>query len=251
MAARFPNGFADPARSPSGEYLLSASYPYAHQHPNLAPSGPTDDPGVNMLSSSVSYLLGLPLDYYVMVDMAGFASLIDAVGGIRVDVAPEPIPIGVVTASGQHVQPDGYLLPGVRQLDGQQALWSARSRRDGSYYQRMARQRCLLQAVLEQKEPTDLLAHFQALARAATASVRTNIPAGVLPALAALAARQSAELVSVSFDPHLADPLAEGNHFSTADPDPALHSTDGQRGSRPPASVRRLRATQTHTRAAG
>jgi LCP family protein required for cell wall assembly len=219
MAARFPQGFADPAAPLSGDYLLNAIYPYGQQHPEVAPPGPTDDPGLNLLNSAVAYLLDLPLDYYVMVDMAGFASLVDAVGGLRVDVGPDPIPIGGVTASGQHVKPDGYLQPGVRLLDGQQALWFVRSRRDSSDYQRMNRQRCLLQAVLDQKNPTDLLTHFQRLASAATAHVRTNIPADLLPRLAVLTTHRSAELSSVSFDPSLADPQTEGGRFSTTDPD--------------------------------
>ena len=51
----------------------------------------------------------------------------------------------------------------------------------------MGRQRCLLQNILTQKSPTDVLANFRGVAAATTNSVSTNIPQAVLPALATLA----------------------------------------------------------------
>ena len=62
--------------------------------------------------SSVSTMLGLPIDHYVAVDMDGLAALIDALGGVTVDVGPEPLPIGGVTYSGRRVTPDGYVPAG-------------------------------------------------------------------------------------------------------------------------------------------
>ena len=47
--------------------------------------------------SSITTMLGLPMTHYVEVDMAGFASIIDALGGVTVDVGPDPLPIGGVT----------------------------------------------------------------------------------------------------------------------------------------------------------
>ena len=82
----FPTGFHG---SDESEYLLNAVYGYGHSHPEIAPSGPTADPGLNLLQSSISYMLGLPIDYYLEIDMAGFAAIIDALGGLTVDVGPE------------------------------------------------------------------------------------------------------------------------------------------------------------------
>jgi LCP family protein required for cell wall assembly len=217
MAEEFPRGFHDNANPLSGDYLLNAVYPWGRDHPNMAPAGPTDDPGLNLLHQSVSYMLGLQLDYYVDVNMAGFASMIDAVGGLTVDVGTEPIPIGGITPSGQHVKPDGYIPPGVQQLSGEQALAFARSRTNSDDYTRMGRQRCLIQYVLQQKSPTDLLTNFQGIAAATTNSVSTNIPQQVLPALASLAAN-GINLSSISFDPNLPDPDGENGYFSTAKP---------------------------------
>jgi polyisoprenyl-teichoic acid--peptidoglycan teichoic acid transferase len=222
MAEKFPKGFHDPnGNSLSGDYLLNAIYAYAHEHPELAPSTPTPDPGLNMLHQTVGYMLGLQLDYYVEVNMAGFSSIIDALGGVTVDVGPTPLPIGGVLPDGRHVKPDGYVPAGVQQLDGEQALWFARSRRDSDDYTRMGRQRCLLQSILQQKSPTDVITNFQDIAAATTDNVSTNIPQQVLPALVSLAGDQTLSLESVSFDPNLPDPSRSDGKFDTGHVDVA------------------------------
>ncbi|MCW2718058.1 MAG: hypothetical protein JWR81_1880 [Pseudonocardia sp.] len=220
MAAKFPDGFFDPSAPLSGDYLLNAEYTYGTDHPELAPAGPTTDPGLNLLMSSVGEMLGLPINYYTKIDMAGFAAIIDAVGGVTIDVGPVPLPIGGVLPDGTHVAPSGYVPAGVQHLDGNQALWYARSRRDSDDYSRMSRQRCLIHTVLEQKSATDLLTHFQAVAAATANSVSTNIPQSFLPSLAALAGDvQNLHLDSVAFDPSLPDPHQPDGWFDPSHPD--------------------------------
>ena len=220
-ATRFPDGFHDRRVPDSGDYLLNNVAEYGRAHPRLAPAGPTADRGVNLLMSSVSTMLGLPVSRYVAVDMTGLAALIDALGGVTVDVGPEPLPIGGVTYSGRHVTPDGYVPAGVQHLDGDQALWFARSRRNSDDYDRMARQRCLIGAVLAQKRPVDVVARFRSIASAAAASITTNIPQAQLPALLDLAdAHRPIRLRSVAFDPDLREPGT--GRFDPADPDVAF-----------------------------
>jgi LCP family protein required for cell wall assembly len=219
MGEEFPDGFHDPSSPGAGDYLLNAVYAYGLQHPTLAPQEPTDDPGLNLLHQTVAYMLDLQLDYYVEVNMAGFASIIDALGGLTVDVGPERIPIGGISPSGRLVRPDGYIEPGIQQLSGEQALAFARSRTGTTDYARMGRQRCLLQNILSQKSPAVLLTNFQSVAAATTNSVSTNIPQAVLPALAALAGGDGGvSLESVSFDPNLPDPSEDSGRFNTGDP---------------------------------
>jgi LCP family protein required for cell wall assembly len=220
MARRFPGGFHDPADPLSGDYLLNAVYAYGHNFPELAPAEPTTDPGLNLLHSTVETMLGLKLDYYVEVNMAGFASIIDALGGLTVDVGPQPLPVGGITPTGRHVRPDRYIPAGVQHLDGTDTLAVARSRTNTDDYTRMGRQRCLLQYVMQQKSPADLLTNFQAVAAATTDSVSTNIPQQVLPALVKVADQAgTVALESVSFDPNLADPGEADGRFDTARPD--------------------------------
>jgi LCP family protein required for cell wall assembly len=219
MAKQFPSGFHDRSAPTSGDYLLNAVYAYGHQFPALAPNGPTSDPGLNLLHQTVSYMLGLQLDYYAEVNMAGFASIVDALGGVTADVGPVRIPIGGITPSGRLVKPDGYIEPGVQQLSGAQALAFARSRTGSTDYARMGRQRCLIQNIISQKSPADLVTNFKAVAAATTNSVSTNIPQAVLPALVNFADSDTLTLESVSFDPNLPDPGERDGRFRTGRPD--------------------------------
>lgn len=219
LATKFPRGFHDPDGNPtSGNYLLNAVYAYGLEYPQLAPAGPTKDPGLNALNETVSTMLGVDLDYYVEVNMAGFASIIDAVGGVTVDVGPVALPIGGVLPNGVHVKPSGYVPAGVQHLSGEQALWFARSRRDSDDYNRMGRQRCLLQSVLAQKSPADVVGHFQEIASATSNSVSTNVPQEVVGQLVALVGEHTPTLQSVSFDPNLPDPDT-GKGFDPNRPD--------------------------------
>ena len=214
MGAKFPKGFHDAANSLSGDYLLNAVYAWGLDHPQDAPTVPTANTGLNLLHESVTYMLGVDIDYYVEVNMAGFASIIDAVGGVTVDVGPTPLPIGGVLPDGRHVKPSGYVPAGVQHLGGDQALWFARSRRDSDDYSRMGRQRCLLQSLLQQKSPTDVITHFQDIAAATTNSVSTNIPQEVLGALVSLAGDKPLALQSIAFDPSLPDPNQPDGRFN-------------------------------------
>ncbi|MHA6780932.1 LCP family protein [Pseudonocardia saturnea] len=217
MAEEFPDGFAD-SSGPAGNYYLNAVYAYAHEYPAVAPPGPTDDVGLNLLHQTVSYMLGLDLDYYVELDMAGFAAIIDSLGGLQVDVGPERIPIGGISPTGREVRPTGYIEPGLQQLSGENALAFARSRTNSTDYVRMGRQRCLIQGILDQNQPAELLANFQSIAQATTDSVSTNIPQQALPALLSIA-DAPLQLESVAFDPNLPDPDQPDGRFNTGDPD--------------------------------
>jgi polyisoprenyl-teichoic acid--peptidoglycan teichoic acid transferase len=217
MAQRFPNGFNDPDDAASG--LLNGVYLYGNEHPEVAPKGPSNTPGLNLLMSSIGHILGLQLDYYIQVNMDGFAAIIDALGGIDVNVGPEPVPIGGIGPFGEEIRPRGYIPAGQQHLTGEQALWFARSRKNSSDYVRMGRQRCLMQYMLDQKSPMDVLRNFQAVASATKDSVATNIPQEILPALVTLAEKAKARpMESIAFDPSLPDPSEPDGKFNTGNP---------------------------------
>ena len=155
--------------------------------------------------------------------MAGFAAIIDALGGLNVDVGPEPLPVGGITPTGRHVKPDRYIPAGPQHLDGADTLAVARSRTNSDDYTRMGRQRCLLQYVLQQKSPADLLTNFQGVAAATTDSVSTNIPQQVLPALVKVADSAG----------------TRGAGERVVRPEPAPTRTSRTAGSTPPARTSR------------
>ena len=97
----------------------------------------SDKLGVEGLRGTMATLLGVPIDHYIQLDMDDFRWLVDAVGGIDIDVKA-PIFDGNVHLS---------LPAGPAHLDGATALSYSRTRLD-SDYGRAARQQTVLLALV-------------------------------------------------------------------------------------------------------
>ena len=153
------------------------------------------------MKEAVQAVTGLIVNYYVLIDLQGFRSMIDAVGGIDV-VVTSRVPIGGGT-SPIH----SWIEPGRRHLNGFHALWYGRSREGSSDYERMARQRCVMTAMVNQLDPPTLLRKFQGIAAAGQQVVSTDIPAGQLPEFVTLGQQaKSHRIDSVQFVPPLIVP---------------------------------------------
>src|SRR5262249_50185335 len=148
-------------------------------HPELEPDYKAGQRGPHLLEEVIGYLLGLKINYYVLVNLGGFKDIVNAMGGVDVYVqkAADPrlpgLPIGGDPDKG--TQPSGYLLPGKHHLDGEHALWYGRSRHADDDFHRMDRQKCLLKDIAEQANPQTVVTHFEKLAKAATNTIYTNI----------------------------------------------------------------------------
>src|SRR5699024_10649467 len=160
------------------------------------------DPGAQATKEAVEQVTGLTINYYAMVDLHGFEALIDAVGGIRMD-SSERVPIGGGTSPIS-----GWIEPGRNvHLDGYHALWFARSREGSSDYARMARQKCVMAAMLKQLDPATVLTKFGAIAKAGEEIAVTDVPQSETGALLELALRaKDTPIASVSFVPPLIQP---------------------------------------------
>ena len=145
-----------------------------------ASSASSDNEGADALKQAVGGSLGVQVDYYVLVNLLGFQQIVDAMGGVTVNIN-EPVAIDGNTDRG--IPPIGYLEPGPDQhLDGFHALWFARGRWGSDDYERMLRQRCMIDALIEAADPVTLLRRYQDLAEAGKEIVRTDIPKKLLPA---------------------------------------------------------------------
>ncbi|MFH1331089.1 MAG: LCP family protein [Actinomycetota bacterium] len=141
------------------------------------------DPGMEALRQTLSLLLGLPIDYYVLVDMAGFVDLVDALGGLDVYVT-ETMDVGFSPArEGEDPVVVTIVEPGNYHLDGHQALAFVRDRTNSSDSVRMLRQRCTLRALAAEVEPVTLALRFSQIARAVRESTTSSIPLSFLPDL--------------------------------------------------------------------
>ncbi|WP_300079858.1 LCP family protein [Propioniciclava sp.] len=181
--------------------LLNAVYNLAEQHADLYPGNP--HPGMTALREVVSETLGLTLNYHAMIDMRGFEQLIDAMGGVTLDIA-KAVPIG-----GGSARIDGWIQPGTDvHLNGYEALWFARSREGSSDYERMTRQKCVVNAIAKQATPLVLVTRFNEIAAAGATVLTTDVPSSQIGPLAQLAdAGRRLPIASVSFAPPLVEPV--------------------------------------------
>ena len=205
LRAKYPDGYY----CKSAECMLNAVYTLAENNKKLFPG--VAHPGIEATRGVVEETLGIPINYWAMVDLAGFQQLIDAVGGINLDIRTrQPVGMG---AWG------GWIEPGKNvHLDGFRALWYARAREGSSDYDRMARQECVLNAMVKQLNPTTVATKFEAIAAAGKEDVATNVPPDQLGVLLELAGKtRSLPMTSVNFTPPL---------ISTANPDfPKIRQT--------------------------
>ena len=157
---------------------------YLHVHTaNWVQTFPeSPDPGMEALRETMSVLLGIPIDYYALVDFAGFVDLVDAIGGIDVN-ATEEMHIAFSPAKEGEEPIEIDITPGRHHLDGRTALAYVRNRTGSSDSQRMLRQRCLLRDLGAELDAGTLLTRFTPIARAITASTTSTIPLGLLPDL--------------------------------------------------------------------
>lgn len=180
--------------------LLNGLYTWAQDHAVQFPAG-TRNPGVEATREAVEALSGLRIQYYVMVDLAGFRRMVDAVGGLDITVKYRT-PIGGGTSPIV-----GWIEPGRQHLDGYHALWYARSRQGSTNYERMARQRCVMTAMADQLDPQTVLLRFQKIAGATSGLIQTDLPQSELGRFADLAMRTRTQKIrGVNFVPPLMKP---------------------------------------------
>ena len=192
----YPDGYSCDDHS----CLLNSIYMLGQDHKDLYPG--VKDPGVEATTEAVEQTLGLSINYYAMIDLQGFIALIDAVGGITLDVNKR-VPIGGGTS-----KVFGYIEPGKnKHLDGYHALWFARSRHGSSDYERIMRQKCVMSAMLNQLNPATVVVKFNDIAGAGEQIAATDVPAGDVNRLMTLATKAKAlPIASVSFTPPLIYP---------------------------------------------
>jgi LCP family protein required for cell wall assembly len=154
------------------------------------------NPGVEATIEGVEGVTGLKINYYAMVNLQGFRSLVQALGGLTLNVR-DRIPIGGI---GGPIT--GHIEPGVQKLNGFETLWFARSRSSADDYSRMARQKCVMNAMLQQMSPQTVVMKFEGIAKASEKLVTTDLPASELGRFAELAMKARTQPVStVSFVP--------------------------------------------------
>lgn len=202
--------------------IINALYmDVTREHSELYPGAA--DPGAEAMMDAAGGILGLEVQGYALVDMDGFARLIDAMGGVS------------VTAGGytphRGVRPDGqwgniWWAPGEYTFNGDDALAYARSRLHTDDYARIARQQCVQAAMLDQFNPQTLLTRFEGIMSAGEQIVETDLPGqqlGTFVSLASKSRNQPMEKMTIG------PPDFEGNRFTTYPDYELIHSRVDQK----------------------
>ncbi|MGZ8819268.1 MAG: LCP family protein, partial [Mycobacterium sp.] len=145
----------------------------AVRDPAAYPDGP-----MGTLVNEMSYLVGVPIDYYAVIGIAGFSQLIDAVGGVDVNVPRQ------VNDPGYQFSPTeiGFFVePGWHHFDGKYGTAYARSRHGSSDYERTSRQQQLLLALRDRLGDPFVLGNVPQILDAVSQIIRTDAPLDRLP----------------------------------------------------------------------
>ncbi|MGH2475961.1 MAG: LCP family protein [Candidatus Limnocylindrales bacterium] len=158
--------------------------------------------GYNALKAVIGELYELDIRYFVEVNFNGFKKVVDAVGGVTINVQV-PVVDDQFPGSTGRVQ-RLYIPSGIQHMNGEQALRYARSRHTSTDFDRGARQQRVLLSLQQQADPQALLPRLPELVDALKSAVRTDIPLDQLDELLGLASEvDTANIHSYVFAPPL------------------------------------------------
>lgn len=126
--------------------------------------------GRELTQQTVEELLGLHINNYVMVDFKGFKGLVDAIGGVDINVEKDMY---------YRDSWDGFTIDiekGLQHMDGETAIQYVRYRDEEGDIGRIRRQQHFLMAVYEKISSADMLLHIPGLAQQLTAMIKTDLP---------------------------------------------------------------------------
>lgn len=130
----------------------------------------------------ISDLLGVPIHRWASVDVTAFARIIDAVGGVMVDI-DQPIRDDQYPAENYAIRRI-FLPSGLQWLNGEQALWYARSRHGTNDFDRANRQQRLLLSLKDRARDPRFVSRLPALFSSLADAVQTDLAPREVLALA-------------------------------------------------------------------
>ena len=149
--------------------------------------------GIGMLKQTILYNFGIPIHYYAQVDFQGFQEIVDAMGGVNLAVSCERNDWRLISPELDVEDPDNWevftLKPGVHHMDGDLALWYARSRLLDplSDWGRSRRQQQLLRAMFNQGVDIGLVTELPTLWNTYQNTIDTDMDFGKMLQLASVA----------------------------------------------------------------
>jgi LCP family protein required for cell wall assembly len=160
----------------------------AYQHGEI-----TDYPGggPQLLKDTIEYNLGLTIDHTAMVEFDGFRRIVDTLGGVDIPVACAYTDWRLIDPSYDPENENNWYLytagPGLMHMDGDLALWYARSRSKSNDFDRGRRQQEVIRSIYSRALTGDTLTKIPQLYNDLNTLVATDLGLGDILKLAALA----------------------------------------------------------------
>ena len=178
---------AGPARSFFGttwNRKINALFQQARARPDIFPGGKLS--GYKALKDTLGGLYGVQIQYFVEVDFGGFTQVVDALGGVTINVQ---LPVVDDYYPGDKGALRVYIPTGVQHMTGAEALIYARSRHGSTDFDRASRQQRVLLSLRQQADFATLLQRLPDLVKSTKKTVKTDFPVARLPQLLDLASR--------------------------------------------------------------
>jgi len=164
----------------------------AYQH-GVSTGYPGGGPG--LLKDTILYNLGIRIDHTAMVEFDGFRQIVDTLGGVDVPVSCAYTDWRLIDPTfNPEIEANWYLHtagPGVIHMDGDLALWYARSRQRSSDFDRGRRQQEVLRALFTQALQAGTLGRIPELYNNLRSTVETDLGLGDLLQLAIYAPKMT------------------------------------------------------------
>ncbi len=157
-----------------GHDKINHAYGYGYRNPGA------QDPHLNGIKTTVrtiqNFLGGVPMHYYVVLDMDGVVEIIDTVGGIYYDV---DVTVRSHAGRGEIVVHEGF-----QKLDGDKFMEYLRARHMDHDFARMERQQNIMIEAFEQMKDRGKLKQVPEIYRSLQEHVDTNLSVSQMGALA-------------------------------------------------------------------
>jgi LCP family protein required for cell wall assembly len=141
--------------------------------------------GPALAEKTIQYNFGVPINYYIAINFVGFRKLVDALGGLTIDV-PRDINDSAYPDDTYGVR-QLFIAKGMHHFNGDEALAYARTRHESSDFGRMRRQQQVLKAIKDQALSLDVFTKIPALWAAKEDAIRTDLSLDKIVALVQLA----------------------------------------------------------------
>lgn len=148
--------------------------------------------GIDATRDTVEGLLNIPIDYYFRVNFDAFIEIVDALGGVTVDVPYE------INELDENDKRTVHLMPGTQEVNGREALALARTRHQDSDVERGKRQQMILEAIAAKATSVTSFTKYDKVLQAVGNNMQTDMTFDEMKSLFAYLQNGMPDITSLS-----------------------------------------------------